>query len=70
MNEDILVGNWKQLRGQIKEQWGRLTDDDLDKIEGRRDQLVGLLQKKYGYAKEKAQDEYDDFVGVMDRLPV
>ena len=60
MNEDILKGQWKQLRGQIKEWWGVLTDDDLDKINGRRDQLIGKLQQKYGFTKDQATRELDD----------
>ena len=60
MNEDILKGQWKQLRGQIKEWWGRLTDDDLDKINGQRDQLIGKLQEGYGYSKDQATHELDD----------
>ena len=60
MNEDILKGQWKQLRGQIKEWWGVLTDDDLDKIDGQRDQLIGKLQDKYGFTKEQATRELDD----------
>jgi uncharacterized protein YjbJ (UPF0337 family) len=62
MNEDILKGKWKEIKGEVKEKWGKLTDDDLAQIEGKQDQLVGLLQKKYGYAKEKAQEEYEGFV--------
>ncbi len=54
---DILQGNWKQLRGQIREWWGKLTDDDLTKIDGKRENLVGVLQTKYGYAKERAETE-------------
>jgi uncharacterized protein YjbJ (UPF0337 family) len=60
MNEDILKGQWKQLRGQIKEWWGVLTDDDLDKIDGQRDQLIGKLQEKYGFTKDQATRELDD----------
>lgn len=52
---DILAGNWKQLHGQMKEWWGDLTDDDLAKIDGKRENLVGVLQTRYGYAKEKAE---------------
>jgi uncharacterized protein YjbJ (UPF0337 family) len=59
MNRDILEGKWKQVRGQMKEWWGQLTDDDLDRVGGKRDKLVGLLQEKYGYAKEKAEEEID-----------
>jgi len=54
---DILSGNWKQMRGQVKEWWGDLTDDDLTKIDGKRDKLVGALQERYGYAKDRAENE-------------
>ncbi len=57
MTSDILEGKWKQVRGQIKEWWGQLTDDDLDKIAGKLDKLVGRLQEKYGWAKQKAEEE-------------
>ena len=60
MNEDILKGQWKQLRGQVKEWWGVLTDDDLDKIDGQRDQMIGMLQEKYGFTKDQATRELDD----------
>lgn len=56
---DILAGNWKQLRGQIKIWWGNLTDDDLTKIDGKRENLVGVLQTRYGYAKERVEKEVD-----------
>lgn len=55
--DDILQGNWKQMRGQVKEWWGDLTDDDLAKIDGKRDKLVGSLQERYGYAKDRAEQE-------------
>ncbi len=61
MNRDIIEGNWKELKGTVKERWGKLTDDDLDKIAGKRDQLVGRLQKAYGYQKEDAERELDKF---------
>jgi uncharacterized protein YjbJ (UPF0337 family) len=54
---DILQGNWKQLHGHIGEWWGKLTDDDVTKIDGKRENLVGLLQTKYGYAKERAETD-------------
>ncbi|HET7874179.1 MAG TPA: CsbD family protein [Methylomirabilota bacterium] len=57
MNQDILAGKWKQMRGQLKEWWGKLTDDDLDKVDGKLDKLIGVLQEKYGYAKEQAEAE-------------
>ena len=59
MASDVLEGKWKQLRGEVKEWWGKLTDDDLDVIEGKRDKLVGKLQERYGYAKQRAEDEID-----------
>jgi uncharacterized protein YjbJ (UPF0337 family) len=65
MNEDILKGQWKQLRGQIKQWWGVLTDDDLDKINGRRDQLIGKLQEKYGFTKDQATRELDDRLALV-----
>lgn len=61
MNTDILKGKWTEMKGKVKEQWGKLTDDDLDKIEGRSDQMIGLLQQRYGYAKDKAEEEYNRF---------
>ena len=66
MKETILEGKWKEFRGKVKEQWGRLTDDELDRIDGRRDQVVGLLQEKYGYSLERAEEEYDDFVDALE----
>ena len=62
MNKDILAGKWKEMKGRVKEQWGKITDDELDRAEGRADQLVGLLQQRYGYTREKAQEEYDRFL--------
>jgi uncharacterized protein YjbJ (UPF0337 family) len=62
MNEDILEGNWKQIRGRIKEFWGDITDDDLDRIEGQRDVLVGTLQERYGYTRQEAEDSLEDFL--------
>ena len=62
MNWDQAKGNWNQMKGKVKEQWGNLTDDDLDKIEGRSEQMIGLLQQRYGYAREKAEEEYNRFV--------
>ncbi len=59
MNNDIFEGKWKQLRGKAKVWWGKLTDDDLDKVEGNYDKLVGLLQEKYGYTREQAEEEWE-----------
>jgi len=57
MNKDIFEGKWKQMRGQAKLLWAKLTDDDLDKVAGNYDKLVGLLQAKYGYSRERAEEE-------------
>lgn len=59
MNWDIVRGNWNQWKGRAKEAWGNLTDDDLDRIEGQKDQLIGRLQERYGWAKEDAEREID-----------
>ena len=61
MNWDTIKGDWKQLRGKIKEQWGDLTDDDLDRIEGKRDQLLGAVQKRYGVARDAAEKQLTEF---------
>jgi uncharacterized protein YjbJ (UPF0337 family) len=61
MSWDQIEGDWKQFAGKVKEKWGKLTDDDLTTIAGKRDQLAGLLQKKYGYAKDQAEKELDEF---------
>lgn len=57
MNWDEVTGNWNQLKGAVKERWGRLTDDDLTAIDGKLDILVGKLQQRYGLAKEKAEEQ-------------
>jgi len=61
MNSDTLQGKWKQLRGNIKEAFGKLTDDDLLQVDGNADKMHGALQERYGYTKEKAQMEWDKF---------
>ena len=60
MNEDILKGKWQEIKGKVKEKWGKLTDNDLGEIEGKGEKLLGLLQKKYGYIRDKAELEYKD----------
>lgn len=57
MNEDRIKGNWKQFTGKVKEQWGKLTDDDLDVIAGKRDQMLGKLQERQGLARDAAEDQ-------------
>ncbi len=61
MNWDRIEGGWKQMSGKVKEQWGKLTDDDLVEIAGKRDQLAGKLQARYGVAKEEAERQLRDF---------
>ncbi len=58
---DRIEGSWKQMSGKVKEQWGKLTDDDLQTVAGKRDQLLGKIQERYGYAKDKAEAEVHDF---------
>jgi uncharacterized protein YjbJ (UPF0337 family) len=65
ISTDILEAKWMQLRGKVKEQWSKITDFDLDRIDGKREQLVGLIQEKYGYTKEKAHQEVEQFLKRM-----
>jgi len=65
MNWDQIAGNWKQFQGKVKEKWGKLTDDDLTTISGKREQLAGLLQNKYGYGKEQAEKELHEFSSAL-----
>ena len=62
MNEDVLKGKWMQIKGEVKSQWGKLTDDDLDRVEGDTEKLVGKVQERYGYAREDAKREVDAFL--------
>ena len=62
MNWDTIQGNWKQITGQVKEQWGKLTDDDIARISGKREQLEGLIQEKYGVGKDQAKKQIDDWM--------
>lgn len=61
MNTDIIEGKWKQLKGEAKQKWSELTDDDLDKIKGKKDELIGTLQEKYGKTKDEASKEVEEF---------
>ncbi len=65
MNWDQVKGKWTELKGKAREEWGELTDDELDKAQGNREQMVGLLQQKYGKAKEVAEKEVDDWSARM-----
>lgn len=60
MNWDQIEGNWKQIKGRAKQKWGKLTDDDLDRLAGRRDELIGKVQERYGYERDLAEREVDD----------
>ena len=70
MNRDVLEGKWMQLKGNIKQQWGRLTDDELDQINGRYEELVGKIQERYGYSREEAANELDTFLNQYDDRPM
>jgi uncharacterized protein YjbJ (UPF0337 family) len=61
MNTDTLEGRWTQLKGKAREKWGRLTNDDIDVIGGKRDQLVGILQRRYGQARDEIERQVDEF---------
>jgi uncharacterized protein YjbJ (UPF0337 family) len=65
MNWDQIAGDWKQFTGKAKEKWGKLTDNDLTTVAGKRDQLAGLLQQRYGYAKDQAEKELDEFMRAL-----
>ncbi len=65
MNEDIFKGNWNQFKGKVKEKWGKLTDDELTQINGRRDQLLGKLQTRYGWEAKRAEEELKSFEDTL-----
>lgn len=62
INEDTLIGNWKQFKGDIQRRWGELTDDELDQMEGKREKLIGKIQEKYGRTREQAEREVDEWM--------
>jgi len=64
--DDILAGRWKQLRGDIRQKWGDLTDDDMEQVAGARDKLVGRIQERYGRTREEAEREVDDFLRELE----
>jgi uncharacterized protein YjbJ (UPF0337 family) len=61
MNTDTLKGQWHQIKGEAKVRWGKLTDNDVDQIEGNAEKLVGLVQERYGYARDRAEKEVKEF---------
>jgi uncharacterized protein YjbJ (UPF0337 family) len=67
MNRDWLEGNWKQARGKVRERWGKLTDDDLDVIAGRRDQLIGRIQELYGNTRDEVARDIDEMFEAESR---
>ena len=66
MNEDQIRGNWLQFKGKVKEKWGKLTDDDLEVIAGRAEQLVGRIQERYGIKRDQAQRDVDEYLAALD----
>ena len=67
MNADTLKGQWHQIKGEVKNQWGKLTDSDLDQIAGQSEKLVGVIQERYGYARDRAEQEVRNFQAEMDK---
>ena len=65
MNWDRVEGNWKMFKGKVKEKWGKLTDDDLDRAAGKRDQLAGRIQERYGIAKDEADRQITDWIDTQ-----
>ena len=65
MNWDVIKGNWKQLTGSVQSQWGSLTNDDIDVIEGEQTKLAGKLQEKYGWSKDRAEKEIEDWRSTL-----
>jgi uncharacterized protein YjbJ (UPF0337 family) len=61
MNSDQIEGTWKQVKGKMREKWGKLTDNDWEQVAGKKDQLLGKLQERYGYTREQSEREYDDW---------
>ena len=69
MNDDTLKGQWMELKGRAREKWGKLTNDDLDVIQGRSEQLVGRIQQRYGIARAEAERQVTDWIGSVKREP-
>ena len=67
MNQDILEGKWKQVKGEVKNFWGKLTDDDVTRLDGSSEKLAGVLQERYGYTKDEAHKEITQFLNHVDR---
>jgi len=69
MNSDTLKGQWRQLKGEVQARWGQLTNDELDQVEGHAEKLVGLIQERYGYERQRAQQEVDAFLQAHPSRP-
>jgi uncharacterized protein YjbJ (UPF0337 family) len=67
MNEDMVAGKWKQMKGNVRQWWGKLTDDDVDKMTGKTEELAGKLQERYGWTRERANDEINRRIREMDQ---
>jgi len=68
LNKNIMVGKWEQIKSRVKQRWGRLSDDQLDRISGYYDELTGLIRERYGYTMEKARKDVDEFIQRLDLL--
>jgi uncharacterized protein YjbJ (UPF0337 family) len=68
LNKDIMVGKWEQIKSRVKQRWGRINDDQLDRISGNYDELAGLIRERYGYTHEKARKDVDEFIQKLDLL--
>jgi len=69
MNSDILKGKWTQVKGEIRSKWGKLTDDDLTQIEGETEKMIGKLQERYGYGRQQAEKQLNDFLNAPQKQP-
>jgi uncharacterized protein YjbJ (UPF0337 family) len=65
MNSDIVEGKWKQMKGSIQTKWGKITDDEFEQIKGNRERLVGIVQEKYGYEKDRVRKDVDDYLDSL-----
>jgi uncharacterized protein YjbJ (UPF0337 family) len=68
MNRDTLKGQWMQLKGKVRQQWGKLTDDEVDQLQGNAEVLIGKIQERYGYERAKAEQEVDRWLSEQERL--
>jgi uncharacterized protein YjbJ (UPF0337 family) len=68
MNADVIKGKWHQFKGEVKSRWGKLTDDDLDRVAGDSEKLIGSVQERYGYARHEAEREVNEFFDRQERL--